>query len=330
LKILDPKANPVETANALAIEARFHHLAGRHKKAIELLLEAANLVAPTAARDTVSSFDATIIPLIYAYIAGAHQHYGLFLDADSWARKAIEFGERHKIPSAEAMGYEFLGEDAVNEGDYEAGLKYARHEREIATRLHSRERRAWTHFVVAHCSSLLGRLDEAVHEYVEGIALADAIGEQRLKMLLKSNVAVPLAELGRLDEALQTAEETMSEADALGLLYSRFEALRCLATVRFMRAKGSVDVSKQSGMGTFDHRELDEAEHLCATAHELINSSEARLCRLWLGPLHISVLLAQGKLEEAKEKLVTYQALVADCQSPRFTKEAELLTASLQ
>jgi hypothetical protein len=33
LKVLDPVANPLETANAISIEARFHHLAGRHRSA---------------------------------------------------------------------------------------------------------------------------------------------------------------------------------------------------------------------------------------------------------------------------------------------------------
>ena len=50
LQVLDPVTNPVETANALCTEARFHHLAGRHKKAIELLLRAGELVAANGRR----------------------------------------------------------------------------------------------------------------------------------------------------------------------------------------------------------------------------------------------------------------------------------------
>jgi len=61
LKFLDPVKEPVATANALSNEARFHHLAGRHRDAIELLTRAADLVAPTAAADEVSSFAAPII-----------------------------------------------------------------------------------------------------------------------------------------------------------------------------------------------------------------------------------------------------------------------------
>ena len=71
--------------------------------------------------------------------------------------------------------------------------------------------------------------------------------------------------------------------------------------------------------------ELDEAERLCLTASELVEPTESRVSRLWLGPLYIRVLLAQNKRGEAAKKLAAYQALVAECQSPRFTKEAERL-----
>ena len=121
-------------------------------------------------------------------------------------------------------------------GAYEAGLEYAAHEREIATKLHSRERQAWTHLVVAQCTLLLGRTEEAEREYIEGIALADSIGEHRVKVLLKSNLAVAQSKLGRHDEALKTAEENYAEAAPTGLLYSHFESLRAFAVVRFRRA----------------------------------------------------------------------------------------------
>jgi tetratricopeptide (TPR) repeat protein len=319
LRHLDPETNPLETANALSIEGRFHHLAGGHKKAAELLLRAADLVAPTAEGEHVSSFAAPMISQIYAFNAGANQHYGLYAEADAWARRAIEFGTKHNIPFAQAIGYEFLGEDAVHAGNYEAGLEYAAREREIAARLHSRERRAWSHVVVAQCNLFLGRVEEAEREYVEGIALADAIGEHRVKALLKSNLAVAQASLGRAEEALQTAEENLAEVAPTGLLYTHFEALRVLAVVRFRRA-----LSPKTTAGLFQG-ELDEAERMCRLAEELIEPTESRVSRLWLGPLHIRILLAQNKRLEAAEKLAAYQELVAKCQSPRFSQEAARL-----
>ncbi|MGH9968424.1 MAG: protein kinase domain-containing protein [Pyrinomonadaceae bacterium] len=332
LTVLDPVTNPLETANALSIEGRFHHLAGRHKKAIELLLQAADLVQPAADSDKISTFAAPTISQIYAYTAGAHQHYGLFNDADRWARRAIEFGTKHSVPFAQAIGHEFLGEDAVHRGDFEAGLEYAAREREIAEKLHSRERLSWVHLVTSLCAMHLGDQERAEREFVDGIALAESVGEQRVASLLKGNFAVLQAQRGRLDEALKIALENFEQAEPTGLLYSRFESLRCLTEVRFRRG------------------EVDEAERLCEVAVELVCGTESRVSRLWLGPLYIEVLMAAaeradlaaneaeaagniaeveekkgeaaGKRAKAAEHLAGYQELVAACQSPRFKRAA--------
>ncbi|MFN2530402.1 MAG: protein kinase [Pyrinomonadaceae bacterium] len=323
LTVLDPISSPLETANALSIEARFHHLAGRHRKAIELLLRAVDLVAPTANSDSLSTFAAPIISQIYAYTAGAHQHYGLYDDADRWARRAIEFGEKHKVPFAEAIGYEFLGEDAVHKGSYEDGIAYSERELEIVEKLHSRERRAWIHLVAGHCSYCLGNVERAESEYVEGIRLAEAIGENRVRSLLKPNLAVIQALTGRYDNALRTATENADEVGPGSLLYSRFEALRCLGEVRYQRAKAR----------RFDSGELDEAERQCQAAYALVAPTESRVSRLWLGPLYLKVLLAQAKRSdsaakwaEAKDRFAEYEALVATCQTARFTAAAKRLS----
>lgn len=310
LQVLDPVTHPLETANALTTEARFHHLAGRHKKAIELLLRATELVGPTAEGDSVSSYAAPMISQIYAYNAGAHQHYGLYTEADRWARRALEFGRKHNILYAQAAGYEFLGEDAVHTGNYEFGLECAEHEIEIADRLHSRERRAWVHFYASQCRLFLGEIQRAEEEMLAAIALAEAIGENRVLSLIRPNLGIAQAMQGRLDEALQVVTENRQQSSPR-LIYSHFEALRCLAHVRFRR------------------QELDEAERVCEEAHELVSPTESRVSQLWLGPLHIEVLLAQQKRDAAAKKLVAYRALVADCQSPRFTAEASRLAALL-
>ena len=173
--------------------------------------------------------------------------------------------------------------------------------------------------VVAQCNLFLGRVEEAEREYIEGIALADAIGEHRVKALLKSNLAVAQASLGRAEEGLQTAEENLAEVAPTGLLYTHFEAIRVLAVVRFRRA-----LSPKTTAGLFQV-ELDEAERMCRLAEELVAPTESRVSQLWLGPLYIRVLLAQNKRTEAAEKLAAYQELVAECQSPRFSQEAARL-----
>jgi tetratricopeptide (TPR) repeat protein len=310
LQVLDPVTHPLETANAVSIEGRFHHLAGRHKKAIELLLRAGELVAPTAEGDSVSAFAAAMISQIYAYTAGAYQHYGLYTEADGWARRTISFGTKHNILYAQASGYEYLGENSMHTGEYEKGLEYGAREIEIADKLRSRERRAWVHFYSAQCRLLLGQVKEAEQEYLNGLTVAESIGENRALSLLRPNLAIAQAMQGRYDEALQTASTNLQQSSS-SLIYTHFEALRCLAQVHFLR------------------NEVDEAERICEEAEKFLAPTESRVSRLWLGPLYIEVLLKARKRNEAAAKLADYQALVADCQSPRFTAEASRLAAML-
>ena len=340
LKILDPVTNPLETANALSIEARFHHLAGHHKQARSLLLRAAELVEPTANGSEVSSFAAPIIAQIYAFSAGANQHYGLYVDGDSWAQRAIDFGLRHNILFAQAGGYEFYGEDAIHKGEYEKALEWAEKEFEVAEKLQSRERRSWTQFYAGQAHLHLGQLDEAERHFTEGLELAESVGEARAKALHKPNLGLLYALRGRFDDALRIAEENAAEVSA-SLIYTRFEALRCLARIRFLRAlSGEFEDRDSNDVFGF---ELTEAARLCEAAQALIGPTESRVSQLWLGPLHIEVLIEQAKRAdtatdtalatqkrvEAKKLLGTYQELVADCQSARFTAEAARLAQVL-
>ena len=50
---------------------------------------------------------------------------------------------------------------------------------EIADRLHSRERRAWVHCYSAQCRLFLGQIEQAEQEFLDGIKLAESIGENR-------------------------------------------------------------------------------------------------------------------------------------------------------
>ena len=157
---------------------------------------------------------------------------------------------------------------------------------------------------------LLGEIELAERELLDGIALGEAIGENRVLGLMRPILGVVQAIQGRYDEALQTVEENLRRSSP-SLLYSHFEALRCFAEVRFRRG------------------EIEEAEQLCRQAEELVSPTESRVSQLWLGPLYIEVLLAAQKRDEAEKKLSVYQTLVADCQAPRFTSEAARLATKI-
>jgi tetratricopeptide (TPR) repeat protein len=306
LLVLDPETDPMETANALSIEGRFHHLAGQHHEAIALLERAAALALP-AAEKQITPFGAATVSTMFGFLAGAHQHLGRFTDGNVWAWRAVEFGNTHNVPLAQALGYEFLGENSVNIGDWEKALEYAAREREIASKLHSRERQGWTYLVTSFSYMASGELELAERELREGMALAESIGEQRLGLLLKGNLAIVLADRGRIDEAFQHARENFAASEALGLLYTRMEGRRCLAHVHFKNG------------------ELDEAVRLCDEVLEILGNAKSRVCRLWMGPLHVEALFLSGRHEEASHRLAEYELLVSYCQTPRCEREVARL-----
>jgi tetratricopeptide (TPR) repeat protein len=312
LAVLDPVADPMATANAIAIEGRFHHLAGRHREAIEHLQRAEAIASPFADHVGVAGMDGSVLAQIYSWLAGAYQHLGLFEDGDVWARRVIEFGTEHGVPLAEAMGYEFLGEDAVPAGNWTSGLEYAAREREIAARLRSRERQGWAHLVAGLCHMMMGDALEAEPEFKAGLDVATTIGERRLATLMAANFATLLADTMRSDEAVAMATQALEWGEALDLLYMRTETRRGLAHVRFRRG------------------ELDEAIRLCDEVVELTAGKEPKVSRLWLGPLHVNVLVAAGELERARECLNVYDALVRECQSPHFTREVVRLRSMIE
>jgi tetratricopeptide (TPR) repeat protein len=306
LEVLDPVTEPFETAYTIGIQGRFHHLAGRHKEAARLLTNAVEC-AEAAIGPGMTAFQASTLASLYGYLSGAYQHLALFDDADRWARRTIAYGRGHNVPLAEAIGYEFLGENAVGSGRWREGLEYAAREREIADRLHSRERWAWSRLYAGDCARLLGDTERAEAEYRAGLELAAATGERRLGLLLSTGWSQLLADMGRLDEALEVAREAVVRADELNLIHLRCESRLARAYAHFKRG------------------EFDDAIRYADEILELTRGLEPRFCRLQLGPLHVEALRAAGRKDEAERRLAEYAAMVAECQSPFARTEVERL-----
>ncbi|MEO6323464.1 MAG: AAA family ATPase [Thermoanaerobaculia bacterium] len=298
LAVLDPATHPLETAQALATEARFHHLAGRHRQAVALLERAEALAQNASADQPMSAYQGAILALTYGYLAGAYQHLGLFTEGDRWALKAVEFGTEHGNLHSQANGYEFLAEDATNMWMWVKGLEYAGLEREVVARLHSRERLAWTYLPAGICTGNLGDTERSEREFHEGIALSASLGEKRLACLLRGSLGVLQAEMDQLDEALKTAAANLADADAIGLLHTRADARRCLAHVLWKRG------------------ELPGGLRNCEELLEITSTTESRVARLWLGPVHFEILFAMERFDEAASRLDEFAAMVAQCQSP--------------
>ena len=58
---------------------------------------------------------------------------------------------------------------------------------------------------------------------------------------------------------------------------------------------------------------------------EITAGTDAKVSRLWAGPPHVEALLAVGRRDEARALFDGYAALVAECQSPRFSRESDRL-----
>jgi tetratricopeptide (TPR) repeat protein len=310
LEVLDPVTQPFETAYSIGIQGRFHHLAGRHSEAAKLL-ERAVECAEAAVKPGLSAFQASTLASLYGYLSGAYQHLAFFDDADRWARRSIAYGRAHHVPLAEAIGYEFLGENAANNGKWREGLEYAEREREIADRLHSRERRAWTYLYAGDCARQLRESTRAESEYREGIDLATASGERRLGLLLSAGLAQTLADLGRLDEALEEARQAVIRADALNLVHLRTQARLAKGYTHFRRG------------------ELDEAIRLFDEILEITRGIEPKVSRLLMGPVHVEALRAAGRTEEADACLAEYSEMVERCQAPFAASEVARLKLGL-
>ena len=311
LEVLDPVTHPVETANAIMIEGRFHHLRGQHRKAAELFEKAHVLLASPADGAPLTRLHKVTIMQLLAYTAGAYQHLGLFTESDVWARRAIEFGQAQAMPAAVAVGWEFIGESAYSTGAWREALGYAETEREIAARIHSRERLAWTYVVTGLSRSCLEDWARADEDLAAGIGIAESIGERRASLLMSVYRPITRFELGDVEGAERIAASAVAQATEAQLLFMRTEGLRAIAHMRVRQ------------------RRFDEAVKLFEEVLALTEPTDARVSRLWIGPAHVETLLALGRRDEARARFDAYAAMVAQCQSPHFAREVERLRAVL-
>ena len=104
LLVLDPETDPMATANALAIEGRFHHLAGQQPEAIVLLERARRSPHRRLKRRSLPSVRPPFNH--FGFLAGRYQHLGRLLTANVWAWRAVEFGKEARCAPGASIGYE--------------------------------------------------------------------------------------------------------------------------------------------------------------------------------------------------------------------------------
>jgi tetratricopeptide (TPR) repeat protein len=307
LAVLDPATHPIEVATAMMIQARFHHLAGRHRQAAEILERAFPLATPRPGETNLSALHASTLTQLHAYSAGAYQHLALYEVSNGWAQRAVDFGKAYNVLLAQAVGYEFMGENNTNAGNWDLAVENGRQEQAIAGRLHARERMAWAHMYSGLALTMRGDLAEGEEELASGMSLAEAIGEKRVAILLAMYTALNLALRGDLDEGERAASAAVERAEASKLPYMRTEAARVYGVILARRGR------------------LEEAVRQFERVFEITEGTDASVVRLWASPDLIEALLALGRRDEAKARFAEFEALVARCETPRFTAEVERL-----
>ena len=196
---LDPETQADELANNLAAIGRYHHYRAEWDQAAGYLEDALRIAEPL-------DNPATLVG-IYTNLAGVEQQRYRLQQSDAWCRRSIAMGESKGFPKAEAIGYEFLAENAFIAGRWRDCLAYAKRDIEISSRNGSLDRVGWGEAAMAFANLGLGDLPAALASANQALALAEQIEENRLATFART-VRVPIQFMLGEDEAAQADLET--------------------------------------------------------------------------------------------------------------------------
>jgi tetratricopeptide (TPR) repeat protein len=289
---LDPVLQTDELANTLASRGRYYHFHAQHQKAIELYERARQLAEPFDQPGTLN--------FIYSYLSGAYQHLTQYRQSQEWARREIALGERKNFPLAAAVGYEFLAENAINQGHWSEALDYATRDREIGEKIGALDRAAWAEMCRANALYGRGELSSAFETGQAALALAERIGEGRVAVLLGSLLARIETDLGRPDTAQADGELWLKRSDDLGQIF-----MQCLGR------HGLAYYHVQRG-------EWAEAVALYDQCVAFYGPTDNRVTPLLLGPYPALARMGLGHVDEAAKLIADYLALAREAEAPHY------------
>lgn len=300
---LDPQAQADELARVTALIGRYHHYRAELSQAVAFLERARQLAEARGNPFTLMT--------IYSYLAGAYQHLVRYPDSDAWARASIALAVHRNALVGMALGYEFLGENAVIQGYWDEGLMYAALDRAVALKIGAGERFSWSHFVQSN--ALFGKGDPLQSAAVgrAGLEMAERIGEDRLATWLESMVAMALSDLARDEEAEQYARRGARRAEQLGQ-----GSLRCWS----LRALAYYALRRQDWPGV---KEVHEE------ANAIWQPTENLLSGVLLGPWLAKAYMELGHPEKAIASLEDYTALVRSRQLSYYEALAQRVRGEL-
>jgi len=317
LAMIDPAERPADAARATAALGRYHHHRGQHRRAIEIIHEA------LAIAEKVD--DVIALGSCYAYLAGAHQHLVEYEESSRWARAAIELGERQNSDYAMAIGHEFLGENAVNLGDWDGAEAHGRQDEALGRRCGSLDRQGWGLFSVSWAHLGRGELDAAKETIDRALAICDRIGEHRLEVLLVELCVFCAIERGDDDGLRSGLERIAEDPDSIfPLAIARFtQGVALLTEERWDEAieryaEGYARFEGRDSIGLLVHHAADYARALLGGGRpdEAMRLLDARLPQARL-----------GKMAANEGLLIREQAVIAAAQGDADLAETRFAEA---
>lgn len=273
LEELDPERQRKELVHAQALLARYHHYAGQHRRALEVLERAYALAEPLD--------DADLLTTVLSHLAGACQHLARYEDSMLWARRTVDLGERKNFPFAVCLGYEFMAENFANVGRWDDAIAFSDREYRLAAQVGALNRMAWATHAQAVALIGKGELRAALDVVRTTATLAQQSGEKRLGLWCDSRLALILTDLGDDAEAHKAALHGVKAADDQGDRVLRVFSRQALAYLHLQRER------------------WHEAVGVFAEITEIIGPSDNRLMPLYTRPFEAETLLGLGRLDDA-------------------------------
>ena len=279
-----------DLAMAWASLGRYSHYAAAHVQAIEYLERARTLAEAVG--------DVHVLVLTQSFLAGAYQHMTQFEESDRWAQATVDLAKTHGLPSAEALGYEFLAENAMNRGLWDDCIRYTRLNHDIGQRIGALDRIAWSGYPECIGWSAKGELHKARSIAIETLELAERIGEARLTTWLEAHLARVSTDLDDWEAAAQYAQSGVARAEALGQLVLQMFCLSAVAYIHLRR------------------EEWTEAVAIFDTMFDMARPTDNRMGALFDSANYALALLNVGRVDEAEAVLRDLEAQTATARAP--------------
>ncbi|UCF29465.1 MAG: hypothetical protein JSW42_07280, partial [Chloroflexota bacterium] len=277
-----------EYAETLTWIGRYHHYQAQHRQAINAFETALELLT--------SSDKYQIKCQIFSFLAGSYQHILEFKRSDYWANECLTLGEKNDDPSWIAVGNEFLAENASTRGRWNDGLKYSNNDREIGKKIGAQDRVAWGKFTQAEILYGLGQLNEALSVGQSALNLVEQIGENRLAILIRSNLSKVQVAMDLMEEAEENARIAVSQADELDQ-----DFMQCWS--RYAYASLLVN-----------QKEWDKALQVCEEGKLIYEDGENLAARGHINNILPLALLGTGRVAEARSVVEEHLEIVRESE----------------